>query len=274
MIRFDAYSATTRAASVSDVVGLLSGLCLAEELVMQQGRGFHTFGERIAFKDGSGTEFGSVMWGGRQADRIMVEVKGERTPEAVEGLRGRWEHRVTRVDACADFDAPGAFEGLLAPCLDVKKDYRLKGEKMGDWDDFPELGRTLYLGAPSSAVRVRLYEKGKQPEYRHLERPDWARIEVQARPAKDAKSEFSSLAASQVWGASAWTRDLAGKVLMEHVEPHAAGTVYRQSERDRALSWMCRQYGSHLVSLAQDLGGWECVGLTLREMISEQKKGG
>lgn len=275
MIRFDAYSATTREASLQDVLGLVSDLCDRQELVTQQGRGFHTFGNRIAFKDGTGTEYGSVMWGGRQQDRIMVEVKGDRTPQAVAGLRSRWEHRVTRVDACADFDAPGAFDGLLGPCLEVKKNFRLKGSKLGDWDDFPEDGRTLYIGSTASPVRARLYEKGKQPEYRHLDRPDWTRLEVQARPAKEAKTTFSELTPSQVWGASTWTRDLAARVLQQHVDPHPAGTVYKLSERDRALSWMCKQYGAHLVSLANDLGGWECVGLTLKEMISEQsKKGG
>ena len=34
---------------------------------------------------------------------------------------------------------------------------------------------------------------------------------------------------------------------------------------------MCKQYGAHLVSLADDLGGWECVGLTLAEMMAEQR---
>ena len=58
------------------------------------------------------------------------------------------------------------------------------GGKAGDWDDFPEKGRTLYLGSQSSPVRMRLYEKGLQPEYAHLNRPNWARIEVQVRPAK------------------------------------------------------------------------------------------
>ena len=51
------------------------------------------------------------------------------------------------------------------------------GGKAGDWDDFPEKGRTLYLGSQSSPVRMRLYEKGLQPEYAHLNRPNWARIE-------------------------------------------------------------------------------------------------
>ena len=47
---------------------------------------------------------------------------------------------MTRVDACADFDAPGAFEALLAPCIEIKKEHKLRGEKAGDWEDFPSSG--------------------------------------------------------------------------------------------------------------------------------------
>jgi hypothetical protein len=36
---------------------------------------------------------------------------------------------------------------------------------------------------------------------------------------------------------------------------------------------MCKQYGQHLMGLAQDLGGWECVGLTLNEILADQAKG-
>lgn len=273
MVRFDAYSATTQAAKAEDMMGILiqqAGL----GVTLQQGKGFHTFGERIGVKDESGIEVGSVMWGGRQGDRVMIEVKGEHTPGAVEALRSRFPHRCTRVDACADFDAPGAFEGMLKACTAIKRDHRLKGEKQGDWDDFPELGRTLYLGARASVSRVRLYEKGKQPEYRHLLRPNWARIEVQVRPAKEAKTHFAKLTPLEVWGASAWTRELAAKVLEEHIDPHPAGTTYRLTERDAALRWMCKQYGAHLLDLAADLGGWDVLGLTLREMLKEETQEG
>jgi DNA relaxase NicK len=272
MIRFDAYSATTTAAKPQDLVQILVDQAGVLNIGLTQGKGFHTFGERIAVKDSSGSEYGSVMWGGRQGERCMFEVKGERTPGAVQAIRAAYSHRVTRVDACADFDESGAFEALLGPCIEVKKAHRLKGSKAGDWDDFPEDGRTLYLGSTASAVRVRLYEKGKQPEYRHLQRDNWARIEVQARPAKEHKSEFAHLSPADVWGASTWTRELAARVLAEHIDPHPAGTTYRLTERDRALQWMCKQYGPHLFSLAQDLGGWDCVGLTLREMIGEARR--
>jgi len=273
MVRFDAYSATTVEAKSSDLLSLLADAGgLGSFHKMRQGKGFHTFGDRIGIVNQDGIEWGSVQWGGRQGDRVMIEVKGEATPKAAELLRTRFPHRCTRVDACADFDAPGSFERLLDACNQVKQGHRLKGEKQGDWDDFPELGRTLYLGARASVCRVRLYEKGKQPEYRHLERPDWTRIEVQVRPAKEAKTAFSALSPTEVWGASAWTRELASKVLQEHVDPHPAGTTYRLTQRDAALEWMCRQYGPHLVDLANDLGGWECVGLTLRDTIASQMK--
>jgi len=273
MVRFDAYSATTTEAKAPDLLSVLADAAgLGAFHKMRQGKGFHTFGERIGIVNEEGTEWGSVQWGGRQGDRVMIEVKGEATPKAVEALRSRFQHRCTRVDACADFDAPGAFERLLAACQDVKQGHKLKGEKQGDWEDFPELGRTLYLGARASVCRVRLYEKGKQPEYRHLERHDWTRIEVQVRPAKEAKSEFSRLTPSEVWGASAWTRELAAKVLQEHIDPHPAGTTYRLTQRDAALEWMCKQYGVHLVDLANDLGGWECLGLTLRDTIQQQQR--
>lgn len=270
MIRFDAYSATTTAAKPQELVQILVDQAGLLNVGISMGKGFHTFAERLAVKDSSGSEYGSVMWGGRQGDRVMIEVKGERTPGAVDQIRAAFPHRVTRVDACADFDESGAFESLLDQCIQVKKHHRLKGSKLGDWEDFPEDGRTLYLGSPASAVRVRLYEKGKQPEYRHLQRENWARIEVQARPAKEHKAEFSHVSPAQVWGSSSWTRDLAARVLAEHIDPHPAGTTYRLTERDRALQWMCKQYGPHLLGLAQDLGSWECLGLTLREMVHEQ----
>lgn len=266
MVRFDGYSATTSALKPDDVVPWF--MELGTEIT--QGRGFHTFGERLAFKDGSGHEVGSLSYGGSQGDRIMVEVKGEASPVIVERLRASAAHRCTRADACADWDRPGVFDELLGHVMAVKETHRLYGERRGDWD-YPEKGRTQYLGATSSAVRVRLYEKGKQPEYLHLERPDFCRVEVQVRPQKEAKEDYSRLDAIEVWGASKFTRDLAARLLEKHLDPHPPGTVRRESQRDRALRFMCRQYGPHLISLKDDLGGWDVVGLTLGEMVKEER---
>jgi DNA relaxase NicK len=118
-----------------------------------------------------------------------------------------------------------------------------------------------------------MYEKGKQPEYAHLNKPDWVRLELQVRPQKEAKDSFSTLSPLQVWGASKWSRDLAARILAEHVDPHPAGTVYKLSDRDTKLRWMLRQYGPALTSLAFDCGGWDAAGLTLREMLKEIREG-
>ena len=147
MVRFDAYTATTTGAKHDDLAQVLmdkvglGNLCQAE---IRQSKGFHTFGHRMGFSLG-GHEFAAIQWGGKQGERVMLEVKGEHTPAVVEGLRARFDHRVTRVDSCADFDVPGAFAALLEPSIEVKKARKIMGGKAGDWDDFPKKGRTLYL---------------------------------------------------------------------------------------------------------------------------------
>lgn len=268
MIRFDAYSATTTEAGSADLAALFP-----PGLTVKEGRGFHQFGHRLGFVDDTGSEVGSVQWGGRHAafSRAMIEVKGEQTPELVERLRSRCEHRVTRVDSCADFDAPGAFKRLLGACMRVKRAHRLKGSRAGDWQDFPELGRTQYLGATTSATRLRLYEKGRQPEYLHLDRPDWVRAEIQVRPVLHAKRAYSTLTPLEAWGAARWSEELASEILAEHVDPHRAEDTWRKSDQERALHWACMHYGKHFAALAEDLGSWECVGLTLRDLVAAQK---
>lgn len=264
MVRFDGYTATTTEANHYQLADLFG-----PGLQTKEGHGFHQFGHRLSFRDDCG-EVGSVQWGGGQGARSMIEVKGERSPEVVERLRSRFGHRCTRMDSCADWDAPGSFERLLGACMRVKRAHRIKGERQGDWEDFPEQGRTQYLGARSSVTRLRLYEKGKQPEYLHLERPEWVRAEIQVRPAKDAKSTYAALSALDAWGSSTWSRELAGEILSDHVDPHPAGHTWRLTERDRALAWMVKQYGAHLVSLKDDCGSWETLGLTLGEMLKNE----
>ncbi len=263
MVRFDAYTATTSAANPYQLAELFG-----PGLESRQGKGFHTFGHRLAFSDESGSEVGFVQWGGSQADRSMIEVKGERTPEVVERLRSLFPHRVTRVDSCADFDAPGAFKRLLRPVLAIKRSHRIWGERRGDWQQ-PEKGRTMNLGAPSSPTKFRLYEKGKQPEYVHLNRPDWTRAEAQTRPQKEAKLTYAALSPLDVWGASRWSRDLAAHILADHVDPHPAGTTWRKTDLETRLDWLCRQGGPTLMELHALVGSWECVGLTLAEKMKK-----
>lgn len=264
--RFDAYTATTRVLTVNQAMSCIH----FPDDAIKHGHGFKGFEHRISFIDNDKREVGSIQHGGMHGELVMLEVKGERTPQFVDRLRSVAEHRCTRVDSCVDFEEPGAFDKLLSMCLQVKKDHRLKGSKAGDWDDFPEEGRTLYLGAQTSVARSRLYEKGKQPEYRHLNRPDYCRVELQVRPAKDAKDTYSLASAEDVWGASKWTRQLAASMLEAKVSPLPAGSVRRDTVRDHALRFMCKQYGLHIQSLRTELGSDEELGKVLAQMVREQ----
>lgn len=269
MVRFDAYTATMRGPTVPDLLDLIG---VSDDDTIDERPGFHGFGMRLSVRDDTRTEWAAIQYGG-QHDRIMVEVKGDKTPAVVEAIRSVIpDHRCTRMDSCADWDEPGAFDRLYQQCKAVKQAHRIKGEMRGDWEDHPDDGRTYYLGAPTSTARVRLYEKGRQPEYRHLHRPHWTRLEVQVRPTGEARETYAKVAPSDAWGASRWTRELAQRVLRDHIDPHPAGTIYRRPHRDAAIDWMCRQYGVHLVSLAEDLGSWECLGYTLRDIINSHRR--
>ncbi|CAJ0698410.1 hypothetical protein R77591_04981 [Ralstonia mannitolilytica] len=242
MPQFDAYTATAR---LDGPEKLLSAAYISGAEMKQREGYFNGFGNLISLRTEHG-EYASVGWGGQNEGWARLEVKGSLTPVVVERLREAIpDHRVTRVDSAHDVDKPGA------------------------WDDFPEDGRTLYLGAPSSPIRARLYEKGKQPEYRQAGKPDWTRLELQISPQKDAREVYSKLSATEVWGASKYTRALAARVLESELAAYPPGTVRRDSQRDRAIRFMCEQYGAHLMSLKDDLGSWDCVGLTLAEIIRE-----
>lgn len=271
MLRFDAYTATSSSLTVRDAKEIIleGGWRVGAESKPREVQGFHGFECRQGFVDYCGSEFAAVQWGGQHGDRVMLEVKGEATGDIVQLLRAEWPHRCTRVDSCGDFDGVGEFSRLYGVCTQVKRQHGILGGKAGDWDDFPEKGRTLYLGSRTSPVRVRLYEKGKQPEYAHLERPDWVRLEIQVRPKKEAKSAFSALSPEEVWGASKWTSELHSRLLGGHIDPHPAGTVYRLTDDERSFEWFCTQYEGVLTRQMEACGGWEAVGLNIGDKIAE-----
>lgn len=270
MAKFDAYTATSPKVTPEDFLEVLrfDDSCEFDTARPQRfwGNSYHVR------KDG--LLVGTVQWGGQNDGLVMLEVKGENTPAVVASLREAFpEHRCTRVDSCEDFNEKGAFDALLAVYDRVKARYGIKGAKQGDWEDFPEDGRTRELGARTSPIRARLYEKGLQPEYRHITfLRDWVRSELQVRPQGEAaKLAFAKASPIEVWGASPFARDLAAEILLAEVAPFAAGKGYRMSQRDRALQHMCKQYGGHLAGLLAELGSWQAVGLQLGDIVAETR---
>jgi hypothetical protein len=97
----------------------------------------------------------------------------------------------------------------------------------------------------------------------------WIRAELQARPKdEEARRLAASCTPEQAWGLTDWTHDLAQKAFALELE-----RIYirarKISKDEEALRWMLRQYGGPLRRLAEDLGTWDCVGLTLGDMLQE-----
>jgi len=199
------------------------------------------------------------------------------TDAFVDCVRNEWpgKHLVTRMDPENDFDEPGVFDCLLAVCLARGFAEDVKLYRHGDWDRLVD-GRTLYMGAPSSDVRARLYEKGKQLRSQvdtsgKLLSLDWTRLEIQIRPQGEARLAAASMTPEEAWGCSQWTHSLLRDVTGLDV-PRVQMRVWRKSDDQRAFEWMCKQYGRMLERLVPDLGDWLAVGLQIGSEIERQAR--
>jgi hypothetical protein len=275
MARFDWYQATVPA-PVPDVLAALPSL--ADSPAWERMRKApHGYGFGQTLNDSQGPVL-RVWWGGSH-EHPHVVASGERTPAVADLLRGEWpQHRVSRVDVCEDYSEPGAYDRLQGIALGVAQEHGVTVGTAGD-HLLTKQGRTLYLGAPTSHTRLRVYDKAAelrskfqaQPE-RLAELPDeLARFEVQVRP----QHTLAKIAAAQadpvsLMGSSAWMRKLMQLVAGLDLEPFQAGKVWRQSDDDRAYAALLAQYGGVLRRVCADLGSWDCVGRQIGEDLERR----
>jgi hypothetical protein len=193
-----------------------------------------------------------------QLDTAYFECKGARTPDVVTTIRTHWAqaHRVSRMDACEDYSAVGAFDSLVA-LLDRCKDPRVRSDEIRPRDG--DRGRTIYFGSPASRVYVRCYEAGKMKERLHFNRPDWARVEAQVRPGKAIEKQIAaSCSALDAWGFGAWTQKAAAELAQVDVPRFS-----REEEPptfERTTLYFARAFRRHLEEMLGDFGSWRCIG--------------
>lgn len=272
--RFDWYQATV-SGEVPSIMAALSDIAPTgaprwED--MQRAPHGYAFGRRL--NDGDG-QVAMVWWGGTHELPHVVS-SGETAQPVSELLRTRFPHRVTRADACIDYADPGAYDRLQDLALDVARERKIKVGTAGDHLITKE-GRTVYLGAPSSHTRLRIYDKAAELRHkfrndiRHLTVPDnLARLEFQVRPQTiDAKYHAARLSPIELMGSTAWGRELMKRVGDMDIEPFAAGKVWRQADDDRAYAAFLAQYGGLLSRIKGDLGSWACVGEQIGHDLSE-----
>jgi hypothetical protein len=102
-------------------------------------------------------------------------------------------------------------------------------------------GRTLYVGSPTSAVRVRVYEKWLESPGQYVEGTN--RVEVQLRPPSRAKERVTSWTPAQTFCASQLTRRLADALGTDVAHPGSLEKSRGTPDLEETMRAMYKQYG-------------------------------
>ena len=268
-MRFDWYQATV-SADPDHVLRALEAEFSAESRGSRGFWGYQNCSELVVGEDVRAR----VLHGGAIA-RPHVLMSGSEAPPLAAALRDLWPsgHEVARMDACEDFDGPGTWDRLVEPLLRIADERQLSIDQAGDWHRL-EAGRTLYVGSPKSAVRVRLYEKGKELRVKGIDPAaslDLCRLEVQVRP--QGKSRFVAATGSpdDAWGYSVWSRAVAAELLALDV-PRVAVKEGRLSNDERAIRHLAKQYAGPLSRRAAATS-WEELALQLQRRVMAEMAG-
>jgi hypothetical protein len=286
-MRFDYYATTIQAEPVAVVETLRK---LGHEL-----KPCHNLAKAYHYTDGYAVEHNQTGLACRvffkEGQRPYAFASSDATDAFCDLVRNEWpdRHLVTRLDPCQDF-----YDGSARRIMRrMAKERRMRLRVIHDPLD-PTAGQTTYLGSETSEYRMRTYDKGWEQFGKlqaqcgrkglridkdiifdlggvQVKADNWIRAELQARPKdEEARRLAASCTPEQAWGLTDWTHDLARKAFALELE-RIYIRAHKRSKDDEALRWMLRQYSGPLLRMVDDLGGWDCVGLTLGEMLKQME---
>lgn len=224
------------------VAGLVRVIGGAEPIVVPMEKGLQGWTDCLDVFDRLGYRLGRVYYGGKRNDVHVVSTSAE-----ADAVRDRTAHtysgKTARVDTRVDSLVP--FGDLAAILEESAEAYGSQIVEMtgraGRRGERHATGRTVYLGAASSAIRVRLYEKWLESPGQYVEGTN--RVEVQLRPPSKAKKAVSGWSRAETFCASRVTRSLAER-LGADLAPVASLHVNRGTpDLQRTLEVMGQQYG-------------------------------
>ena len=242
---FDWYRATVPAHHLKVLEALKTAI---PEAVEDRGKGRFNYLERTSLQV-DGENLVNVLHGGPNGNP-SVESTGDNAPALARLLRHYWPvHRPSRIDVALDMQRDGLFASMDAVMREWSDRYRLNLSKVENHD--PRKGDTYYLGARSSAVFVRCYEKGKQLQDkmapgRSLGWDNWVRLELECKPLKPFRETAAVLEPLAFWGLSGWTQSLLKRVLDMDVQPLRM-RPQRVADHERAMRSLVVQYGPTLL---------------------------
>lgn len=242
------WSATTHEGGtgvVDDLLGAM-GARLAVD-----GKGLQGWAHSVEGFDADGYSVGRVYYGGGRDDVHVVSTSSAAQASRAAVLAFDGEARTSRVDTRVDTLVP--YEDLARLCEEAADVYGSRVTVMESRQRGESLGRTLYLGAPTSAVRVRLYEKWLESPGEYVEGTN--RVEVQLRPPSNVKGRVSSWGPAETFCASRTTRALAER-LGDDLAPEASLHVRKGTpDLERTLEVMADQYGPAVERWLASSGG-------------------
>jgi len=185
-------------------------------------------------------------------------------------------HRVARVDVALDLLGDGLYDRAFPVLRDLALKSGTKTSRAGDWDsDVP--ARTFYVGAPSSQIRSRWYEKGREKLAENPicgASPDWSRFEVQVRPATSLMKQFAArMAPSEFFGVGRFTASAVEALVGLEVKKAAWTNLRASSTDEKAMHFLSRQYGPLLRRRRAELGDWGSVWAELQALVESPKRG-
>lgn len=228
------WTATTHDGTQGVVNDLLNAL---GSVIALPGKGLQGWSQSVIGYDAGGYKIGAVYFGGGRDDIHVVSTssQADEARRAVIGInRARTARVDTRVDTLVTFDELRAIlEDAAGPQTKITYvESRVGGENAG---------RTVYVGAPTSAVRVRLYEKWLESPGLYVEGTN--RVEVQLRPPSRAKEQVSSWTRAETFCASKLTRRLAKALGSDLAAPGTLEKRRGTPDLERTLEAMGEQYG-------------------------------
>lgn len=228
------WSATTHDARDEVVIDLVRALG-AHHVV--PGKGLQGWSQSVKCYDAEGFALGAVYFGGGREDVHVLSTSSE-ADAARRAVVGMDRARTSRVDTRVDTLIP--FERLVAVLEAAAETYGSRLIYMESKERGESLGRTLYLGAPSSIVRVRVYEKWLQAPGEYAEGTN--RVEVQLRPQSKVKERVSQMGPAETFCASKTTRDLAERLGADFAPVTSVRLKRGTPDLEQSLEAMGEQY--------------------------------
>lgn len=264
MAFFDYCGATIDASAEELGEGLMA--LLPDAHGFEAGRGSKNYTASMKIRRADGDVVATVLHGG-QNGAPHAYASGANAPAFVKAVRDAWpdRHRVTRLDSAEDL--LGDFAPMLETCQAIAAGAGIKGKHT--YEDGADAGRTYYMGARTSPVFGRLYEKGKELRSKvadpSLIPPDLVRFEIEWKPVREGRVIAAKIEPDQVFGVSAWARDAAGMLFGANPDRFVSQTRLLTDD-ERSYRAMLRQHGRTLLRAFARAGSAEQLG---RNLISD-----